>query len=302
MGNIFMPRILLRTVFLFLASCAVSSLRGADDLLLPAPPTDTAEEAAKTKIRFEFMTGALKHFQVSVPGKGSDHLVETPLLRWFNPQGNVLDGILVAYTRGGRPDVLAQLAIHSEKNVVHEFQATSTQQVEMRRNDQLMWHPDGPLELKTLDAMSEPARNETLRLAQMRSIAEKFQVFDDFGWNEKVRQQLRLLRQPIYRYTDESEGIIDGAIFTFVLATDPEANLFVEAYRDGETSKWRYAFRPMTIYKLEAFLNDQMVWNCPETKKFGNATCHHYSYPYRPDPSDVSIIGQMPKSPMAVKN
>jgi hypothetical protein len=202
--------------------------------------------------------------------------------------------VLVAFTTGGRPAVLAQLALYSEKNVMQEFQTTARQQVEMSRGGRVLWHPAGELTFQKLESIPAPGASPAVRLAQLRSIAEGFQVFDDFGWSEKVRQPLRLLRQPIYRYQDADEQVMDGALFTFVLGTDPEANVFIEACQSENGSYWRYAFRPMTIYQIQAYRNEELLWTSPETKRFGDPTCHHYSCPYRSDPGDISLAGQMP--------
>jgi len=279
----------------------VGQLSADEDPVLPAPSTATAEEAAKTERRFEFMQQALQHYEISVPGKGPAKLIETPLLRWINPQEKVVDGVLVAFTTGGRPEVLAQLALYSEKNVMQEFQTTARQQVEMSRGGRVLWHPEGELTFQKLESVPAPGTSPAIRLAQLRSIAEGFQVFDDFGWSEKVRQPLRLLRQPIYRYQDAREQVIDGALFTFVLGTDPEANVFIEACQSGQGSYWRYAFRPMTIYQIQAYRNEELLWTSPETKRFGDPNCHHYSCPYRSDPGDISLAGQMPAPAVAGK-
>ena len=65
----------------------------------------------------------------------------------------------------------------------------------------------------------------------MRSLADGFRASDDFGgkgWSE-----LRLLPTPIARYGEPGTKLLDGALFAFVLGTDPEVFLFLEA-RPGQ--------------------------------------------------------------------
>ena len=77
---------------------------------------------------------------------------------------------------------------------------------------------------------------------------------------------LRLLTKPLYRY-EATGDLIDGALFGFVLATDPEALLMIEAYKTADGAQWRYAFHaPMTVYGLVARLDGTEVWNRPENR------------------------------------
>lgn len=114
----------------------------------------------------------------------------------------------------------------------------------------------------------------------MRKIAEDFNVMDDHGWTTKVRQPLRLLRQPVHRYSDAEVGIIDGAIFSYVLGTDPEANLLLEAYAATDGPRWRFTFSPQTIYGMQAFRDETMVWEIGERRIFCDSTAIQYVCPY----------------------
>lgn len=281
-------------------SAAVLALHLIQGLVVGDEPQDPfassapAEGDQAAQQRFEFMRTALQRYELTVDGEAAP-MEATPLLRWTNPQSNVKDGMLVAYSRGGRPDVLAQLAMYSPKTVMQEFQSTSEATVEMRRDGRLMWNPAGPvIEFRTLNGAAPPSERPALRTAQMRAIAGEFEIFDDFGWKETVRQTLRLLPRAIYRYEDPQANIIDGAIFTYVIGTDPECNLFLEADSTADGPRWRYAFRPMSIYKLDAFRGDELVWSCPESRVFGSSSNHHYSCPYPRHPEDASLEGLFP--------
>jgi hypothetical protein len=82
---------------------------------------------------------------------------------------------------------------------------------------------------------------------------------------------LRLLPTPLYRYDPkESETAVsflkDGALFAFVMGTDPEVILLLEAVeRDGKSS-WQFAFARATGWGAEASLGDKVVWSVkPDT-------------------------------------
>lgn len=109
----------------------------------------------------------------------------------------------------------------------------------------------------------------------------EFEVWDDHGWTRTVRQKLRLLRQPIHRYSDSSKGVVDGAVFSFALANDPEALLILEAIEDEDGIKWQYAFSPVTIYALEAHRNNQLAWSVEERRVFNRGYQGQYVGDYQ---------------------
>ena len=68
----------------------------------------------------------------------------------------------------------------------------------------------------------------------MRELAAEFRAQDNFwgrGWTA-----LRLLPTPISHYGKTGGTPEDGALFAFVLATDPEIFLFIEARREPAPS------------------------------------------------------------------
>jgi hypothetical protein len=122
-------------------------------------------------------------------------------------------------------------------------------------------------------------------LAQMRAIAADFAVTTQFGTPE-VNHDMRLLTQPAYRYSQEGK-ILDGAFFGFVLGTDAECCLLVEAYQDDKGSRYRYALAPMTIYKLEVRYKDTAVWDIERRWLFGKDCRCYYANGYTPEPGEV---------------
>ena len=71
-------------------------------------------------------------------------------------------------------------------------------------------------------------------MLQLRAIAKRFAGEELVG---KEKCELRLLPQPIDRYTPSSADRADGAIFIAAFGTNPEAVLFIES--DGKA--WNYA-------------------------------------------------------------
>lgn len=76
-------------------------------------------------------------------------------------------------------------------------------------------------------------------------------------------EELRLLPRPLYRYKTERKDLVDGALFTFVQGTDPEAVLVLEAAVSDGKAKWRYALARSTGVAVEADLDGETIWSEP---------------------------------------
>jgi hypothetical protein len=113
--------------------------------------------------------------------------------------------------------------------------------------------------------MDAPPPAETLRqrLVQMRRLCEEFAIR-----TEPVNEQpteLRLMPQPLYRFEDDASGVLDGALFAFAEATDPEALLLLEAAKasGGEAGYWQYTLAKMTSRPIVARRGETVVWSVP---------------------------------------
>jgi len=280
---------------LLCGAAAIIGLNRCSEAAEENPAAEDQVEVEKSKKRLDFMMTAVGKYQVDV---GTDQkkvaeLNPKPLLRWSNPVSSVKDGLVAAFSRGGRPDVLCQLHIHHGAYMAQEFAKITTEPVWVKRGNNLVWQPmETWITFQALDGAPEPAKTANLRLPQFRKEAQRFSVVDDFEVEQvPTPNHLRLLAQPLLRYSDVQQGgdIVDGAVFSFVLGTNPEANLFLEIYKDGDALRWRYAWTPMTIYALEAKLDDQSVWVKPPYKQFCNAQGPYYACQYQSDPSDADI-------------
>ena len=104
-----------------------------------------------------------------------------------------------------------------------------------------------------------------------------------------------MMSRPTYRYGKADGEIIDGALFTFVVATDPEACLLIEIYRKGDATHWEYIALPMTIYSLDAKLDGKPVWTKLEAMVFGDPTAPQFISPYRADQGEALFNSLLPK-------
>jgi hypothetical protein len=95
----------------------------------------------------------------------------------------------------------------------------------------------------------------------MKTIAEKFSAAVDQSETFEAPEQLRLLTTPLYRYSANGQGILDGALFAFVQGTNPEVLLLIEAQGAAPAERiWRYGFARMSSYNLRVRRGEQTVW------------------------------------------
>jgi hypothetical protein len=249
----------------------------------PTDETKKAEESEEAKARLKTMMEALGEYRVDVAaekGPVTAKLLPVPVLRWTNTVSGTKDGVVAMWIGGGRPQVIVQF---SWRNMfIHEFCSTATGPLTMYRNGQAVWSPAvAGVMMQPVPDAAPPAETAVKRLTQMRKLAERFEVIDDFRPNyadpKTERHTLRLLTKPLYRY-EPSPEIIDGAVFGLVITTDPESLLLIEAHKTDKGAEWRYALTRMTVYALNGKLDGTQVWSAPE--RVGDELRFRYDEPY----------------------
>ena len=95
-------------------------------------------------------------------------------------------------------------------------------------------------------------------------MAQEFAADDNF--EGKAWSTLRLLPKPLTRYGKPGGPVEDGALFSFVLGTDPEVFLMLEARPGKAGFEWQYAFAPMTSYEVKGSWKGKEVWALPWRK------------------------------------
>jgi hypothetical protein len=202
-------------------------------------------------------------------------LIEAPLLNWTNPARTNEQGILVVWLKDGRPAALATLFTYQVGQRVyekHELLSLSSQPLTASLRGVNVWTPRAsgsqPMEL---DDVPPPAEQSRPRSLQMRRIARDFSGTMIQSNGQKT--ELRLLPQPLYRYQGTSGTLLDGAVFSLNVGTDPEVLILVEAHRDTGKAKWTYALARLHFNELRVMRNDQPLWNAaPAYELMGDLT------------------------------
>ncbi|MBC7816323.1 MAG: hypothetical protein IAG10_05465, partial [Planctomycetaceae bacterium] len=153
--------------------------------------------------------------------------------------------------------------------VNHEFVSLSTELIEAKSGGATVWQSKRPGVIwKDVSDGSPVVQTRSGRLAQMRNIAGQFT-----GVVDKTREELRMLRQPIYRYPETMDR--DGAIFVFAQATDPEILLWLESDPKAANPTWRFAVARMTMMACSLNHSEKIVYSV-ESCQEGNDESHTY--------------------------
>jgi hypothetical protein len=145
---------------------------------------------------------------------------------------------------------------------MHEFHSLSPNPLHAGKKGDSGWVAEEPgIKLEPLTDAPEPDKNPSRRLIQMCDLSRRFTSQVD---RKNPRLEMRLLRQPIYRYeiTDDDRPVVDGAVFAFVWSAseDPEVLVVIEARRTDQGVQWYYAPARFTNRKAWLQYQDKEVW------------------------------------------
>ena len=263
----------------------------ASSLVLPGscgtePPgkQDSSEEPKKLN---DLIEKSVHWYDVLPAVDSSTPLVPQPVLRWRNViRGQKGEAMMVVWPQKGRPLAMASIYPWNGK-MVHEFDSLSREaKLVARDKDRVIWSPQtAGVEFRDVPAAPRPAKTHAERLRQMKAIAERFKATMT-GWqgDDTDREELRLLPRPLYRYDlknakEPDPNLLDGALFAYVLGTDPEVVLVLEAIGTEKNSAWQYAFVRATSGGLEVKLGDKVIWSAEKAPANRNPMLPHFSMP-----------------------
>jgi hypothetical protein len=200
--------------------------------------------------------------------KAKTKLHVEPLLRWSNPTAGSVHGEVYLWSHQGRPAAVASIYRwwHPHKDSTFEVVSVCESPLKATEDEKLLWEsPEAGLKFQALPDAPAPDARPAARLTQMRTLARRFTaVLADKRNGDEVRRELRLLNQPVHRYSSVEQHVIDGALLAFVETTDPEVWLLLEAVAEGERKSWRFALARMNADAMEVALDGKPVQSWPK--------------------------------------
>jgi hypothetical protein len=194
-------------------------------------------------------------------------MLDQPLLFYTNPvRTNDQHGAIFLWTEAGRPAVIGSIwSAMNRQNpdsrfVTHEWHSLVVgSNVTATRGEKRLWTPGEPgIAWETLAGTPVPASQRAARLLQMRSLARRFSV----AIQVEGESDLRLMAQPLYRYPETVVGVLDGAIFSFAMTTDPELLVLLEDREISGHPNWQVAFARFGNKAMTVKDDDKIVWSC----------------------------------------
>jgi hypothetical protein len=223
------------------------------------------EQQARIK---ELLEQALNWYDVLPDAQAKDRLSPQIVLRWQNPvRVQTGAGLMAIWTQHGRPEAMASIFVW-DGDICHEFGSLSrSNKIVARDKSSVVWSPEASgVDFRDVPDTPAPAETPAARLRQMKAIAERFTARLPERNGDSNPEVLRLLPRPLYRYEidDVSEAdptLKDGGMFAFVMGTDPEVVLLLEAVGRDDNVVWKYAFARATGWAVDASFGKDVVWS-----------------------------------------
>jgi len=194
-------------------------------------------------------------------------LEKAPLLFYTNPvRMNQQHGSIFLWTQNGRPAVFGSIWSAVNRNdasvrfVTHEFHSlVDTPDVSAGKTGATVWSSgEAGIAWQPLADAPAPGATRTARLVQLRQLARKLSA----RITAEEAGDLRLLTNPLYRYPEQTAGALDGGLFAYCLATDPELIVLIEADTSAKTPAYRAAFARFGNLAMEVNDGDKLIWTC----------------------------------------
>jgi hypothetical protein len=236
---------------------AVVGVRGQDP-----PPEPANRENIEAALKLTRASADEYEFKVGDDEKPLE-LVREPVLRWSNPDRGEVHGNVFVWTRGGRPLMVGSLFkwFTPWTHMTHEFQSLAEGPFVAKFHGKEVWKTDeAGLKFADLAGAPVPAGDEARMQLQMRQLAR------DFSGDKREKEDaaptvLRLLPQPVYRYSAPKESILAGGLFTLVHGTDPEIWILIEARgKDAKSARWQFAAARMNNVVMNLKRKGETIW------------------------------------------
>jgi hypothetical protein len=232
-------------------------------LALPGQSRPDGETPDNPGARLDVMKKSVARVQLrSADSRGESYRVRPePILRFTNTVGESRDGAIFLWLGDGeRPGAVVQVFLGRAGNWHQEWTSLSTGPLNAKLSGTAEWKSSrAGVDFKPIPGAPRPAETAEQRLRQMHTLTR------DFGANDYFRgqtwQPLRLLPKPFARYGEQGSKVSDGALFAYVLTTDPEAFLMIEARAGKGGPEWQFAFAPMTVYAVQGMWKGRVVWS-----------------------------------------
>lgn len=200
-------------------------------------------------------------------------IAEQPLLSYSDPARGYAAAGLWRIGKQGRPLGYVSVEYWSAHDgepprLSMEFLSMTDAAFELSDARRPLWYPSASgIEFRDLAGPAKPAANERLRLRQFKATAQRFTISERLLGEPYT---LRMLPNPIDRYSDPEAGIVDAAAFAFAYGTNPEAILLIECSEDA----WRYGVAHTSSAEVTVEFDGQEAFRIDELTSWEKTKPH----------------------------
>jgi hypothetical protein len=182
-------------------------------------------------------------------------------------------GNTYVWLREGRPAAAGCLFRYFDpfRSFNGELAALTGTKLMAKRDDTVVWQPKDEWKWHPVAGAAAPAATAPQRLVQMQALAREFkvEVLDTRNLLKGENQTPRLLPRPVFRYDAGQTRGLDGALYAFVLGTDPELLLLLECDTAAEKPEWRFGVGRMNRYLIHLKRKGETVWEAAAIRDNG---------------------------------
>jgi hypothetical protein len=232
-----------------------------------------ADDQAAAKERQASRLALMRKIAASItlierPGEPAERvspLRPEPVLRYSDPPRHMDDASMWAWGDPGRPVAMLKLELYPphppQRRWVLGLVSLAPDRISVRYHDGQTWTSSkAGVELHALADAPVPGATETVRMAQMKSLARRFAASEDTR-SPRGRLELRLMPRPFDRYARRPAGLLDGVLFGFATGTNPDIFLAIEAWTGERGSpRFQYSLARNGGGFFRVKLDDDEVW------------------------------------------
>jgi hypothetical protein len=234
---------------------------------------DSAEQIAARKLLREQSAERIKGVRIKGPDTETRgvELLKEPLITYTDEPLCINAATVWTWTakKDGRPLALCKVEHYDIARLARAgewlycFTSLAPDLIHAEWSDGHQWTARKPgVSFQSVPDAGAPGETPAARLRQMKELSRQFTAAFDF--NQKNKEELRLLARPLYRYADSDAGIIDGAVFAAAMnGTNPTAIFLIEVQQQGEQKVWRFGVAAMTDGAVVVKYDGKEVWSKP---------------------------------------
>ena len=240
-----------------------------------APNDEKSEDREETELQRNArkMAESIKLETVAGGDRHELAMLEQPVLRFGDiPRANDKGSVWI-WQADDRPQAIMELYRGTDgRSWVYVIHSLSAEKISGDFGaDAPHWSTEGPgTAWNDFAEAPAPAQRPNVRARQIKDLAQKFTAHEFWDPNNS-RYELRLLIQPVHKYSRPDAGLLDGAVFLICHENNPEVVLLIEADKSSDNEpRFRYALARLGHAEMHVEFDKKEIWRQPRIANTSN--------------------------------